>query len=255
VRKGSNDIERYAHLSTGNYNAVTANLYTDIGLFTSEPRLMADLSELLNFLTGYSNQVTYRELGVGPVSLRRKIRRLLAREAGHARAGRAARVIMKVNSVSDPGVIRDLYRTSRAGVSIDLIVRGICALRPGVPGVSETIRVRSIVGRFLEHSRIFFFENGGDPEVYLASADLMERNLNRRVETFWPVRNSALMRYLRHTVLEAYLRDTARAAILNSDGSYEPAREETGGAPFNAQRVLMRRLAPHASDDDGSADS
>jgi polyphosphate kinase len=247
VRKGSNDIERYAHLATGNYNAVTANIYTDIGLFTSEPRMMADLSELLNFLTGYSNQVSYRELGVAPVNLRRTIRRMLAREAAHRAASRPARVIIKVNSLSDPAMIRDLYRTSEAGVPIDLIVRGICCLRPGVPGISETIQVRSIVDRYLEHSRLFYFENGGDSEIYLASADLMERNLNRRVETMWPVRDPALLTYLRHTVLESYLRDTDRAMVLRVDGEYEPALDETARRRFNAQRHLARHLPPPAS--------
>ena len=157
VRKGANEIERYAHLSTGNYNTATAKLYTDLALFTSAPRLMADISELFNFLTGYSNQVTYRELGVAPVSLRRMLRSLIVREIGHVRAGRPAGIIIKVNSLSDPRIIRELYRASQAGVSIDLIVRGMCCLRPGVAGVSDSIRVRSIVDRFLEHSRLFFF--------------------------------------------------------------------------------------------------
>jgi polyphosphate kinase len=247
VRKGSNEIERYAHLATGNYNAVTANLYTDLGLFTSEPRLMADLSELLNVLTGYSNQVSYRQLGVAPVNLRRRLRKLIAREATHAAAGHPARIIIKVNALTDPGMIRDLYRASRAGVEIDLIVRGICCLRPGVPGISDTVRVRSIVDRFLEHSRVFFFENGGDPEVYLGSADLMDRNLNRRVEIVWPVRDPQLFHYLRHIVLAAYLRDTHRATILRTDGEYEPVRPDPDRAPFNAQRYLLRHLPPHGS--------
>jgi polyphosphate kinase len=169
---------------------------------------------------------------------------MLAREAGHAAAGRPARVIIKVNSISDPALIRDLYRTSRAGVRVDLIVRGICCLRPGVPGVSDTITVRSIVGRFLEHSRIFYFENGGAPEVFIGSADLMERNLNRRVETLCPVRDTALSRYLRETVLESYLKDTQRAMTLNSDARYERVMPPDGDAPFDAQRYLLRRPPP-----------
>jgi polyphosphate kinase len=247
VRKGSDGIERYAHLATGNYNGVTATQYTDFGLFTSAPRLMADLSELFNFLTGYSNQVIYRELWVAPLTFRRKLRQLIAREAQHARAGRPARIIIKANALSDHGAIRDLYRASQAGVAIDLIVRGICCLRPGVPGISETIRVRSIVGRFLEHSRVFFFENDGSPEVYLASADLMERNLNRRVETGWRVSDPALCRYLRETVLESYLRDTAHASVLRADGEYERVEPEPLKRPFNAQRHLIRHPPPAAS--------
>jgi polyphosphate kinase len=246
VRQGSDGVERYAHISTGNYNPVTAQVYTDLGLVTSEPRLMADLSELFNYLTGYSNQVQYRELLVAPLDLRRKLRALLEREAEHARTGRTARVIIKVNALSDPSMIRDLYRTSRAGVPIDLIVRGICALRPGVPGVSETITVRSIVGRFLEHSRIFSFENDGNLEVYIGSADLMERNLNKRVETVCAIRDEALRHYLRDTVLEAYLRDSASAWMLRSDGKYDRVAADGGG--FSAQHYLLSHLPPDGSD-------
>lgn len=251
VRQGAGGVERYAHIGTGNYNGVTAQVYTDLGLFTSEPRLMADLSELFNHLTGYSNQVQYRELWVGPHDLRRRLRALLKREAECARAGKPAHVIIKVNAISDREVIRDLYKASRAGVAIDLIVRGICCLRPGVPGVSDNITVRSIVGRFLEHSRIFYFENGGDPEVFIGSADLMERNLNRRVETVCPIRDSVLRRYLRDTVLAAYLRDTERATILRPDGEYLPARREEPGASFDAQRYLIHHPPPYGSDDKG----
>jgi polyphosphate kinase len=247
VRQGQEGVERFAHFGTGNYNAVTAQQYTDLGLFTSEPRLMADLSELFNYLTGYSNQVQYRELLVAPLDLRRKLRALLEREAAHVRAGGQGHVVIKVNGLSDPSIIRDLYRASRAGVRIELIVRGICALRPGVPGTSDTITVRSIVGRFLEHSRIFHFENGGEPEVYIGSADLMERNLNRRVETLCPVRDVTLNHYLRGTVLDAYLRDTARAWTLGPDGEYErvaPSAEQG----FSAQHYLMTHLPPYGSD-------
>jgi polyphosphate kinase len=249
VRQGADGVERYAHIGTGNYNGVTAHVYTDLGLFTSEPRLMADLSELFNYLTGYSNQVQYRELWVAPLDLRRRLRALLKREAAAAREGKRAHVIIKVNALSDREVIRDLYRTSRAGVAIDLIVRGICCLRPGVPCVSDNITVRSIVGRFLEHSRIFSFENGGDPEVYIGSADLMERNLNRRVETICPVRDGVLRRYLRETLLAAYLRDTQRATLLRSDGGYEPATPQEPTTPFDAQRYLLDHLPPYGSDE------
>jgi polyphosphate kinase len=247
VRQGPNGVERYAHIATGNYNAATAQVYTDLGLLTSEPRLMADLTELFNYLTGYSNQVQYRELLIAPLDLRRKLRALLEREAAHARAGKAAHVIIKVNGLSDPSVIRDLYRASRAGVRIELIVRGICSLRPGLPGISETITVRSIVGRFLEHSRIFWFENDGEPEVYIGSADLMERNLNRRVETLCPVKDETLRRYLRETVLDAYLRDTFRAWVLRTDGEYERAAPDSGRG-FSAQHHLVTHLPPYGAD-------
>jgi len=245
VRKGSNAIERYAHLGTGNYNPATAHVYTDFGFFSSDPRLMADLSELFNILTGYSNQVSYREIAVAPVGLRRRLQQLLRREAEHAKAGRPARVVIKVNALTDPGMIRELYRTARAGVPIDLIVRGMCTLRPGVPGVSDSIRVRSIVGRFLEHTRIFSFENGGAREVYLASADLMERNLNRRVEVCWPIRDSALATYVRETVLDAYLRDNRRAMVLRVDGDYAAVTEPADAPPFDSQAWLAQNLPPH----------
>ena len=251
VRKGSGDaIERYAHLGTGNYNPATASVYTDFGLFTSHPRIMADLSELFNVLTGYSKQINYRELAVAPVTLRRRLQQLLRREAEHARAGRPAGVIIKVNALTDPRMVRELYRASRAGVSIDLIVRGMCVLRPGVPGVSDTIRVRSIVGRFLEHSRIFAFENGGAKETYLASADVMARNLDRRVEVLWPIRDSVLARYLRETVLDAYLRDNRRATLLGVDGDYEAITPHTEGPPVDAQHLLIQQLPPHGAVDE-----
>jgi polyphosphate kinase len=248
VRSGTAAIERYAHLATGNYNPVTASSYTDFGFFTSDPRIVADLSELFNALTGYSNQVTYRELAVAPADLRRRLRHLIRREAEHAGAGRPAGIIIKVNSLTDPGFVRELYRAAQAGVSIDLIVRGMCVLRPGVPGISETIRVRSIVGRFLEHSRVLAFENGGAREVFLSSADLRERNLNRRVEILWPVRDTKLVRYLRDTVLEAYLRDTRRALELGTGGDYEPPSSEAQTRPFDAQSWLARHLPPHGRD-------
>ena len=249
VRSGVAAIERYAHLGTGNYNPATANLYTDFGFFTSDPRIVADLSELFNVLTGYSNQVTYRELAVAPVDLRRRLRHLIRREVEHAGAGRPSGIVIKVNSLTDPGLVRELYRAAQAGVSIDLIVRGMCVLRPGVPGVSETIRVRSIVGRFLEHSRVFAFENGGAREVFLSSADLRERNLNRRVEILWPVRDATLARHLRDTVLDAYLRDTRRAMELRTGGEYEAVPAAAGTRPFDAQMWLTRHLSPQGTDE------
>jgi polyphosphate kinase len=240
VRQEEDGVRRYVHVATGNYNRATAHVYTDLGLFTANPRIVADVSELFNYLTGYSNQTDYRELLVGPLALRRRFAKLVAREITHARNGRPARIIIKCNSVCDSAIIRLLYRASQAGVVIDLIVRGICALRPGVPGVSETIRVRSIVGRLLEHSRIWFFENGGKPESYIGSADLMERNLNTRVEVVCPVLDPGLGEYVRHVILEAYLRDNVRATILTAEGTYEPA--DPGDAPpIDAQTLLMSR--------------
>jgi polyphosphate kinase len=239
VRNEDGEIRRYLHVSSGNYNRATARIYTDIGLFTSRPALVADASELFNYLTGYSSQSDYRELLVAPVALRRRFGRLIAREIGHARRGRPARVIIKCNALTDQRVIRLLYRASQAGVKLDLIIRGVCTLRPGVPGVSDNIQVRSIVGRFLEHSRIWHFENDGQPEVYVGSADLMERNLNKRVEAVAPIGDEGLGGFIRHVILEAYLRDNVRARILQPDGSYE--RPPSEGAPIDAQQTLLSR--------------
>ncbi len=240
VRQEEDGVRRYVHVATGNYNRATAHVYTDLGLFTANPRIVADVSELFNYLTGYSNQTDYRELLVGPIALRRRFAKLVAREITHARNGRPAHIILKVNALCDPGIIRLLYRASQGGVDIDLIVRGICALRPGVPGVSEKITVRSIVGRFLEHSRIWHFENGGKPETYIGSADLMERNLNTRVEVVCPVLDAGIGEYIRYVILEAYLRDNVRATTLTSDGIYEPIARGSA-APLDAQTLLMSR--------------
>ena len=239
IRKEEGEIRRYVHIGTGNYNRTTAKAYTDIGLFTARPSIVSDVSELFNYLTGYSNQTDYRELLIAPVALRRRFGKLVAREIGHARRGQPAHMIIKCNAITDPGIVRLLYRASQAGVKIELIVRGMCVLRPGLPGVSEHIAVRSIVGRFLEHSRVWYFENDGTPEVYIGSADLMERNLNKRVEAVCPIRDTELAQFMRHVVLEAYLRDNVRARILQSDGSYVPA--ERDGAPFDAQYTMMSR--------------
>jgi polyphosphate kinase len=239
VRKEAGGIRRYAHIGTGNYNRATASVYTDLGLFTANPTILDDVSEVFNALTGYSGKRSYRELLVAPLSLRSGLRALIEREIDHARAGRPAGFVFKINAITDPAMIRLLYSASRAGVREQLIVRGVCSLRPGLAGVSEHIEVRSIVGRFLEHSRIYWFENGGDPEVYIGSADLMERNLDRRVEVLTPVRDAGLRDQLRHTVLDALLRDTDRATRLLADGRYVgilPREDET---PFNAQQFLI----------------
>ncbi|MBI2188572.1 MAG: polyphosphate kinase 1 [Acidobacteria bacterium] len=241
VRQEPDGIQMYVHTSSGNYNPETAKVYTDLGLFTADPEIVADTAEIFNSLTGYSNQKEFRRLLVAPIQLRTRLTELISREAEHGRAGRDARIVMKVNAITDDQMIRVLYRASQAGVSVDLIVRGICALRPGVPGVSDNIRVRSIVGRFLEHSRIFWFENGGHEELYIGSADLMERNLDRRVETMTPVRDEDLRAHLRDVVLAAYLRDTDRAMVLDASGRY--GRPDAASGSFSAQDFLLKHYA------------
>ena len=239
IRKEGDAIQRYVHIGTGNYNRATAQVYTDFGLFTANPRIAADASELFNYLTGYSKQTSYRELIVAPVALRDRLTALVEREAEHQRNGRPAGIIIKNNAISDPGMIQVLYGASRAGVPVRAIARGICCLRPGIAGVSETIEIRSIVGRFLEHSRVYYFENGGKPVVYLGSADLMERNLDRRVETLCPVLDPDLARFIRDTILEAYLTDTERASVLRADGSY--GAPTASAASVDAQQLLASR--------------
>ncbi len=252
VRKESDGIRRYAHLGTGNYNAQTARAYTDLGLFTTHPAIVEDVSDLFNYLTGYSNRRDYRELLVAPLSLRAQLTALVDHEIGEAAAGREARIIIKINALTDVEMIRLLYRASQAGVAIDLIVRGICGLRPSVPGVSETIAVRSIVGRFLEHSRIFWFHNGGTPKVFIGSADLMERNLDRRVEVLCPIHDRELADQLRNVVLATLLRDVTRAHVLGANGSYEPAESmESDQPPVDAQELLLEWYAAESRMMDG----
>ena len=239
VRKEQDGIRRYAHVATGNYNRATAQIYTDLGLFTSDAAIVDDISEVFNYLTGYSNRRTYDQLLVAPVSLRTQLKALIDRECEHQRAHRPARLIFKINALADPGMIRNMYRASQCGVRTDLIVRGVCCLRPGIAGISENISVRSIVGRFLEHSRIYFFENGGNPEVYIGSADLMERNLDRRVEVLCPVHQPDLRTHLRDVVLETYLADTERARVLQTDGSYVAVEPGDNVDRVNAQKRLL----------------
>jgi polyphosphate kinase len=241
VRQEPDGIQRYVHIGTGNYNPITAKIYTDVGLFTADPEIVADVSDIFNSLTGYSNQKEFRSVFVAPVQLRARLGELILREAEHARAGRPAHMIIKVNAITDDQMIRVLYRASQAGVQMDLLVRGICSLRPGVPGVSDTITVRSIVGRFLEHSRIYWFLNGGHEEMYIGSADLMERNLDRRVETLTPIKDREILEHLRDAVLKAYLRDTDRALVLDSAGHYE--RPPAGEERFNAQQFLLQHYS------------
>jgi polyphosphate kinase len=244
VRQEGDALRRYVHIATGNYNPVTSNFYTDLGLFTANEEIGADATDLFNFLTGFSRQKTYRQLLVAPSSLREGVLRLIRREAEHARAGRHARAVIKINRLADTQVIGELYEASQAGVEIDLIVRGICMLRPGVPGLSETIRVRSVVGRFLEHSRVYYFANGGDEEVYTGSADWMPRNFDRRVETIAPVHDERARRYLKDVVLAAYLRDNVKARLLGPEGRYKPVPVAPGEERFNSQLYFIDAPEP-----------
>jgi len=250
VRQEAEGIRRYAHIATGNYNRVTSQVYTDLGLFTADQALVDDVTEVFNFLTGYSNKRSYNALLVAPVGLRQGFKALIDREIEHAQAGRPARIIVKNNAVADQGMIKTLYRASQAGVKVDMIVRGVCCLRPGIPGVSDKISVRSIVGRFLEHSRIYYFLNGGDEEVYVGSADLMERNLDRRVEVICPIQDATIKRHLRDTVLEALLSDSHRAWELQTDGSYLRVRPPEGVEPLNSQQFLLEFYSKHAAAQD-----
>ena len=220
VRREGELLRRYVHLGTGNYNASTARIYTDLGLMTCDNDIAADVADVFNYLTGYAKHDQYKALLVAPVNLRSRITALIDREIAHATAGHPAHIIFKANSLVDPAIIDHLYRASAAGVEIDLIIRGMCALRPGVTGLSERIRVRSIVGRYLEHSRIYWFGNAGAPAVYVGSADIMERNLDRRVETLFPINDAHIRTWIRQVLLETYLNDTVRARVLQSDGSW-----------------------------------
>lgn len=238
VRRERDGIRRYLHLSTGNYNANTARIYTDLGFMTADDEFGADASELFNFLTGFSRQESFRKFLVAPVNLRENLTRLFEQEIAHGKNGR---IVIKVNSLVDSKMIRLLYRASQAGVKIELIVRGICCLRPGIKGISDNIRVISVVGRFLEHSRIYYFHNKGKPEMYIGSADLMPRNIDRRVEVLFPIEDSDLRSHILDDVLTIYLKDTAKAYQLKSDGSYRPlnAQLDEGEAPFNSQEWLL----------------
>ena len=245
VRRDPDGVpRRYAHLGTGNYNVTTARIYTDLSLMTTDPQITGAVHDVFSFLTAYAEQSDYGPLMVSPVNIAEHSLDLIAREADHASAGRPARIIAKMNALLDKNVIAALYRASQSGVEIDLLVRGMCALRPGIRGVSDHIRVRSIVGRFLEHSRIFYFANGGEEEVYLASADWMPRNLYERVEVMFPVKDAMLRERIRHEILDAYLADTLKSRVLLKDGSYVRAWRATGKRKppvpgFDAQEFLL----------------
>jgi polyphosphate kinase len=233
-------IRRYAHLGTGNYNPSTARYYTDLSLFTCDEEITSAVHNVFNYLTAYSEQPNYKPLMVAPLDMAKSLIGLIEREARHARRGRPARMVVKVNAVIDPAIIQALYRASQAGVEIDLIVRGQCTLIPGLRGISSRIRVRSIVGRFLEHSRVFYFENGGHPEVYLGSADLMPRNLYERVEVLFPLKDPQLRARVVSEILPAYLTDTRKARLLGSNGCYSLLKAARNGHGFCVQEYLMR---------------
>ena len=246
IRQEADRIRRYVHLSTGNYNAVTAHQYTDLGLFTCDDAIGADASDIFNYLTGYSDKRTYNRFLVAPINLRSGLEALIRREIDRCRSGGEGAIIIKINALVDKAMIQLLYEASQAGVSIDLVVRGICCLRPGITGVSDNIRVRSIVGRFLEHSRIFWFHNGGSEEMFLGSADLMGRNLDRRVEILFPVLDPRLIRQVKNEVLDTCLLDTVKARTLDADGSYRRAERRSPGDALDCQAELLKRRLPAA---------
>ncbi|NLD56859.1 MAG: polyphosphate kinase 1, partial [Methanomicrobiales archaeon] len=239
IRREKDGIRRYMHLGTGNYNSTTARIYTDFGLMTCDQKIGEDVAHLFNFLTGYARIESYHKLLVAPVTMRQRILSLIEHEvARHAEHG-DGHLLFKMNALVDPECITALYKASQAGVKIDLQVRGICCLRPGVPGFSETITVTSIVGRFLEHARIYCFNNGGNPEVYLGSADLMPRNLDRRVEVLFPVEDPATRTAIVNSILPVQLSDTVKVRIMNPDGTYSRAIPADVPGPVNAQSWLV----------------
>jgi polyphosphate kinase len=238
VRREGAGLRRYVHLGTGNYNPSTARIYTDFSYFTDEPGLAEDGSDLFNYLTGYSEQEEYQELLVAPLTLRDKIERLIEEQTEKARNGESATITCKTNSLTDPQIIELLYEASQAGVKIDLIVRSICCLRPGVEGVSENIRVVSLVGRFLEHARIFAFSDGDDEQIYLGSADLMQRNLDRRVETAFPLRERHHRERVRR-LLDLQLADNANGWELGPDGTFERRHPGDGEEQVDSQKILL----------------
>jgi polyphosphate kinase len=227
VRREHDRIARYVHISTGNYNAVTAHLYRDIGILTVDEEVATDASDLLNYLTGYSHKTDYRRLLVAPVNLRAQLEGFIEREIQHAKEGRPAHLIFKMNALVDQRIIRALYQASQAGVKVQLLVRGICCLRPGVPGISENVEVISVVGKFLEHSRGYYFRNGGEEQVYIGSSDLMPRNIDHRVEVLMPIRDPKLIRHVCDDVLAVYLADNVKARRMLSNGSYQRGNGES----------------------------
>jgi polyphosphate kinase len=252
VRKEGEGIRRYVHLATGNYNAITAQIYDDIGLFTCDPDIGTDATDLFNYLTGYSAKKDYRKLLVAPINLRARMEALIEREIEHQRQGNNGHLILKMNSLVDKRMIQCLYRASMAGVQVDLIVRGMCCLRPGLEGISDRIRVISVVGRFLEHSRVYYFRNGGQHEIYLGSADLMPRNINSRVEVLFPVEDAGLVRYLHQEMLAEYFRDNVKARSMCVDGSYIRPKRDSKEPPVSVQAsLILKRQSSHRQENTG----
>jgi len=239
VRKEGDGIRRYLHLATGNYNAITSRIYEDIGLFTCDEAIGSDVTDLFNYLTGYSTKQDYRKLLVAPVNLRKGLEKLIRHEIEHGRAGRKAHLIFKLNSVVYPHIIELLYEASQAGVKVDLLVRGMCCLKPGIKGVSDNINVVSIVGRYLEHSRVFYFCNNGEEKIYMGSADLMRRNLDHRVEVVFPVESVEHIRYLRDKMLEVYLKDNTHARVMQKDGTYRRLKPASDDKAVDVQEIFM----------------
>jgi polyphosphate kinase len=239
VRREGDHIRRYVHLGTGNYNHQTATVYEDIGMFTCDEEIGADVSDLFNYLTGYSAKADYRKLLVAPINLRQRIEERIEREIEYSRQGEKGRLIFKFNHLVDKPMVHLLYRASQAGVKIDLLVRGMCSLKPGIPGLSDNIRVVSVVGRFLEHSRIYYFRNGGDEKILMGSADLMPRNLNQRVEVLFEVEDPKNVRYLRDEVLATYMKDNLKSRLMLPDGSYKRLKPGENDAEICAQDALL----------------
>jgi polyphosphate kinase len=244
-------VRRYGHLGTGNYNPQTARFYTDLSLLTSDPAITASMHSVFNYLTAHSESDDYAPLLVAPLTLAQSFIGLIHREMDHATAGRPARIIAKMNSLLEPSIIQALYDASKAGVEIDLIVRGICSLRPGVKGLSENIRVTSIIGRFLEHSRIFYFANGGREEILCGSADWMPRNLFERCEVVFPIKDAGICARIRNEILAGYLADTVKARWLDEAGEYHRVRDSHKDLPaFSSQDFFIRVAEARASIDD-----
>jgi polyphosphate kinase len=249
VRRNEDGIHRYLHLGTGNYNPITSRIYTDFGFLTADPAMGRDVSDLFNALTGYSRKVSYKKLLVAPHGLREQIISRIDREVSRQRSHGDGYLAFKLNALSDHACISALYRASQAGVKIDLLIRGICCLRPGIPHVSDTITVTSIVGRFLEHSRMFYFQNGGEDELFLGSADLMPRNLDGRVEVLFPIENQTIREHLLHSVLQVQLRENVKARQLCPDGSYQKCSADSDEQGFNSQEWMLNHWKDRSKTD------
>ena len=239
IRKEGDGIKRYLHMATGNYNAITAQIYEDIGMFTCDEEMGADATDLFNYLTGYSSKKEYLKLLVAPINLRNRMESLINREIEVQKNGGQGHLIFKINSIVDKKMIQLLYTASQAGVKVDLFVRGICCMRPGMPGVSENIQIISIVGRFLEHSRIYYFKNGGNEEIYLGSADLMPRNIDRRVEVLFPVQDKQMILHIRDNILNFYMKDNTKARKMLPDGSYSRLKPQKDEEPLSIQNWFI----------------